>query len=55
MAADEADVAALEAEIAADAASLFTLVAREDNEIHVPVLVSGSSTVPISRTRPDAT
>jgi|LakMenE18May11ns_1017448.scaffolds.fasta_scaffold7995184_1 hypothetical protein len=55
LAAEEAEVAAEEAEVAALDAEAFTLASMEDNETHVPVLVSVSTTDPISRIRLFAT
>jgi len=51
----DADVAADDALIAADVAEDCVFVSNDDNEIHVPVLVSVSVITPISRTRPEAT
>jgi len=55
VAAEVAEVNALDALVAAEFADVCVLVCNEDNEIHVPVLVSVSAIDPISLTRPDAT
>lgn len=55
VAAELAEVAAEEAEVAALDTDAFTLASNDDNETHVPVLVSVSVIRPISRTRPEAT
>lgn len=53
--AEVADVNALDADVDALAADAFTFVSRDDNEIHVPVEVSGDVISPMSLTRPEAT